>query len=66
MQYADGVWRLETLGEDVSSQDDAGSAVPPSAAVPPAWYFKDPEPESTQLPLVPSDLGAGPDCCLYR
>ena len=58
MQYADGVWRLETRGEDISSQDDTRSAVPPSAAVPPAWFFKEPKPEPTPtFPLVPSDLG---------
>ena len=58
IQNADGVWRLETPGEDITSQDDAMSAVPLSAGVPPAWYFREPEPETTQaLPLVPSDLG---------
>ena len=58
IQNADGVWRLETPGEDISSQDDAMSAVTLSAGVPPAWYFREPEPETTQAhPLVPSDLG---------
>ena len=58
MQNADGVWRLETLGEDISSQDDSRSGMPPTAAVPPAWYFKEPELEPTPaFPLVPSDLG---------
>ena len=34
------------------------AVVPLSAAVPPAWYLKQPEPEPTPaLPLVPSDLG---------
>ena len=67
IQNADGVWRLETPGEDISSQDDAMSAMPLSAGVPPAWYFREPEPETTQASrLSPQIWVSGPDCCLYR
>ena len=58
IQNANGVWRLETPGEDITSQDYAMSAMPLSAGVPPAWYFREPEPETRPAsPLVPSDLG---------